>query len=34
MILKMGKKSRKIVVKHFSSEKINSKFIKLLSNYS
>lgn len=31
-ILKMGKKSRNLVEKRFSSKKINNKFIKLLSN--
>ena len=33
-IIKMGEKSRNLVEDKFSSEKINNKFIKLLSNYS
>ncbi len=33
-ILKMGRKSRNIVKERFSSQKINNKFIKLLSNDS
>ena len=33
-IPKMGKKSRNLVEKKFSTEKVNNKFIKLLSNYS
>ena len=33
-IIKMGEKSRNLVENKFSSEKINNKFIKLLSNYS